>query len=115
MYIPDIKGSKLRAVMIKLLGNERVSSLETRLPASDGSSETAVATSEDHLPRWVGGPESIDESSVYDLFVTDFDLPKIEKAIGHPVKAIEWRSDENASDYIDTTLVWKSVEVMWPC
>lgn len=77
----------------------------------------------DTLPRYVGGPYTVSESSVYDLFFTSYDSPYVINAIAsilgidaEDVEAVGWRDEWGTEEYVDTTTCWsETVGELWPC
>ncbi|GMH82114.1 hypothetical protein TrVE_jg12982 [Triparma verrucosa] len=101
-YVADLSGQDLQQIVNEL---------------SQTSNDSPVRTL---LPKYVGGPDSIDPNLFYDLFFNDYDEPYIvdavEAVVGEDVVVVNWRDDSTDPNFVDTTLCWAtSVPALFPC
>ena len=71
------------------------------------------------LPKYIGGPGTVDEGQAYDLFFNDYDesyvLAAVEEVTGGGVTAVPWRDDMEVEGFVDTTTCWEVVGEIFPC
>jgi len=115
VYVEGLGGGQVTNIMDSLLTNGIEIGDERTIPAA--------SIFIDSLPRYVGGPDQVDEASTYDLFFNDYDQPYVIRAIAKELGVNEadlvvvgWRDDKEKDDYVDTTNCWgKKVGDLWPC
>jgi hypothetical protein len=105
-----------------------VAKVQAYLTSSDAHKDEVVhprALTSSSLPYYVGGPDVVDASTMYDLFFNDYDGPYLQNAISAVLSldvsdvqaaTVGWRDDMSSDDFVDTTVCWsKNVAQIWPC